>query len=68
VAKTPKTPGMTVYLQEEVSADADIAKLVHSMLEYTVLKDIVKLTENLLRSGCKEYYCCQGCRIRQGLL
>jgi DNA-directed RNA polymerase II subunit RPB1 len=45
VAKTPKTPGMTVYLQEEVSGDADIAKLVHSMLEYTVLKDIVKLTE-----------------------
>jgi len=45
VAKTPKTPGLTVYLQEEVSSDADIAKLVHSMLEYTVLKDIVKTTE-----------------------
>ena len=45
VAKTPKTPGLTVYLQESVSSDADIAKLVQSMLEYTVLGDIVKLTE-----------------------
>eukprot|EP00548_Thalassiothrix_antarctica_P002465 CAMPEP_0194143634 /NCGR_PEP_ID=MMETSP0152-20130528/12758_1 /TAXON_ID=1049557 /ORGANISM="Thalassiothrix antarctica, Strain L6-D1" /LENGTH=1743 /DNA_ID=CAMNT_0038843123 /DNA_START=23 /DNA_END=5254 /DNA_ORIENTATION=+ len=45
VAKTPKTPSLTVYLQEDVSSDADIAKLVHSMLEYTVLGDIVKLTE-----------------------
>lgn len=45
VAKTPKTPGLTVYLQEEVSSDADIAKLVHSLLEYTVLKDVVKKTE-----------------------
>ena len=34
-----------MYLQEEVSGDADIAKLVHSTLEYTVLGDIVKLTE-----------------------
>jgi len=45
VAKSPKTPGLTVYLQEEVSGDADIAKLVHSMIEYTVLGDVVKLTE-----------------------
>ena len=45
VAKSPKTPGLTVYLQEEVSGDADIAKLVHSTLEYTVLGDVVKLTE-----------------------
>lgn len=45
VAKTPKTPGLTIYLQEEVSGDADIAKLVHSMLEFTVLGDVVKLTE-----------------------
>ena len=46
VAKTPKTPGLTVYLQENVSGDdADIAKLVHSMLEYTVLGDVVKSTE-----------------------
>jgi DNA-directed RNA polymerase II subunit RPB1 len=45
VAKTPKTPGLTVYLREEVSGDADIAKLVHSNLEFTVLGDVVKLTE-----------------------
>eukprot|EP00550_Attheya_septentrionalis_P004519 CAMPEP_0198286032 /NCGR_PEP_ID=MMETSP1449-20131203/5209_1 /TAXON_ID=420275 /ORGANISM="Attheya septentrionalis, Strain CCMP2084" /LENGTH=1754 /DNA_ID=CAMNT_0043983651 /DNA_START=129 /DNA_END=5393 /DNA_ORIENTATION=- len=45
VAKTVKTPGLTVYLKDEVSGDADVAKLVHSMLEYTVLGDVVKLTE-----------------------
>lgn len=45
VAKTPKTPGLTVYLQEEVSGDRNVAELVVSMLEYTVLKDIVQRTE-----------------------
>jgi len=45
VAKTPKTPGLTVYLQEEVSGDQKIAELVVSMLEFTVLQDIVKRTE-----------------------
>lgn len=45
VAKTVKTPGLTIYLQESVSGDSDVAKLVHSTLEYTVLGDIVKLTE-----------------------
>ena len=45
VAKTVKTPGMTIYLQEHVSADADVAKLVHSMMEYTVLGDVVKVSE-----------------------
>lgn len=45
VAKTVKTPGLTIYLQESVSGDADVAKLVHSMIEYTVLGDISKLTE-----------------------
>jgi DNA-directed RNA polymerase II subunit RPB1 len=45
VAKTPKTPGLTVYLQEEVSSDKNVAELVVSMLEYTVLGDIVKRTE-----------------------
>jgi len=34
-----------VYLQECVIGDQDIAKLVHSMLEYTVLCDIAILTE-----------------------
>lgn len=45
VAKSPKTPGLTVYLQEEVSGDRNVAELVVSMLEFTVLKDIVKRTE-----------------------
>lgn len=45
VAKTPKTPGLTVYLQEEVSGDRNVAELVVSMLEFTVLGDIVKKTE-----------------------
>jgi DNA-directed RNA polymerase II subunit RPB1 len=45
VAKTPKTPGLTVYLQEEVSGDKNVAELVVSMLEFTVLGDIVKRTE-----------------------
>jgi len=45
VAKTMKTPGLTIYLNEEVSGDADVAKIVHSLIEYTVLGDLVKLTE-----------------------
>ena len=45
MAKTVKTPGLTVYLDESVSSDADIARLVCSTLEYTVLGDITKLTE-----------------------
>jgi DNA-directed RNA polymerase II subunit RPB1 len=45
VAKTVKTTGLTVYLGESVSSDADVARLVCSMLEYTVLGDITKLTE-----------------------
>jgi len=45
VAKTPKTPGLTVYLQEEVSGDKNVAELVVSTLEYTVLGDLVKMTE-----------------------
>ncbi len=34
-----------MYLQDHVSGDQDIAKLVHSTLEYTVLGDIATLTE-----------------------
>ena len=44
VAKTVKTPGLTVYLEENVSGDGDVAKYVHSLLEYTVLGDLVKET------------------------
>lgn len=45
VAKTVKTPGLTIYLQDHVSSDADVAKMVHSLIEYTVLGDVTKLTE-----------------------
>ncbi|EJK46059.1 hypothetical protein THAOC_35301 [Thalassiosira oceanica] len=45
VAKTVKTPGLTIHLKPQVSGDADIAKMVHSSIEYTVLGDVTKLTE-----------------------
>ncbi|GMI08152.1 hypothetical protein TrLO_g5004, partial [Triparma laevis f. longispina] len=45
VAKNPKTPGLTIYLQPEVSGDWDTAKGVLSALEYTLLKDITSVTE-----------------------
>jgi len=54
VAKHPKTPGLTIYLEEDVSGDQDIAKLVHSLLEYTVLGDVVKLTEIYYDPDIKE--------------
>jgi len=45
VAKTVKTPSLSIFLREEVSGDPDVASLVHSLIEYTVLGDIVKMTE-----------------------
>jgi DNA-directed RNA polymerase II subunit RPB1 len=36
---------LTIYLQEIVSDDKSIAELVVSLLEYTVLGDLVKRTE-----------------------
>jgi DNA-directed RNA polymerase II subunit RPB1 len=45
VAKTPKTPGLTIYLNEEVSGDKNIAELVVSLLEFTLLGSIVRKTE-----------------------
>lgn len=45
VAKTPKTPGLTVYLEESVSGDKNIAEMVVSTLEFTVLGDVVRKTE-----------------------
>lgn len=45
VAKTPKTPGLTIYLQEEVSGDKNVAEMVLSLLEFTVLGDVVRKTE-----------------------
>ena len=37
--------GLTIYLKDNVSSDADVAKVVHSLIEYTVLGDVTKLTE-----------------------
>jgi DNA-directed RNA polymerase II subunit RPB1 len=45
VAKSPKTPGLTVYLVDEVSSDKNVAELVVSLLEFTVLGDLVRKTE-----------------------
>lgn len=45
VAKTVKTPSLYICLNPEVSEDQDCAMTVHSLLEYTVLGDIVKQTE-----------------------
>ncbi|GKZ01276.1 hypothetical protein MPSEU_001078600 [Mayamaea pseudoterrestris] len=45
VAKTPKTPGLTVYLSEGVSGDKNVAELVVSLLEFTLLGSIVRKTE-----------------------
>jgi len=45
LAKNPKTPTLTVYLNKEVAADFDTAKKVQSVLEHTVLKDITTTTE-----------------------
>jgi DNA-directed RNA polymerase II subunit RPB1 len=45
VAKTVKTPGLTIYIKEEFSGDPDVASKVHSLIEYTILGDIVKMTE-----------------------
>ncbi|GAX18796.1 DNA-directed RNA polymerase II subunit RPB1 [Fistulifera solaris] len=45
VAKTPKTPGLTVYLPVMVSSDEKVAELVVSLLEFTVLGDLVRKTE-----------------------
>ena len=53
VAKTVKTPSLSIYLQEEVSGDPDVASLVHSLIEYTVLGDIVKMTEIFYDSDVK---------------
>jgi DNA-directed RNA polymerase II subunit RPB1 len=45
VAKSPKTPGMTIFLQQSVSTNQVVVNHVSSLLEYTVLGDIVRKTE-----------------------
>ncbi len=45
VAKTVKTPGLTIHLEDSVKGEIKQAELVQSLLEYTVLGDVVKLSE-----------------------
>jgi len=45
VAKTVKTPGLTIYLEDSVKGEIRQAELVQSLLEYTVLGDVVKMSE-----------------------
>ena len=45
VAKTIKTPSLSVYLTEEAAGDRERAKQVQSALEYTTLKTVTAATE-----------------------
>ncbi|KAA8901402.1 hypothetical protein TRICI_006078 [Trichomonascus ciferrii] len=45
VAKNIKTPALTVYLQDEVAADIERAKVVQSAIEHTSLKNVTLATE-----------------------
>ena len=45
VAKNIKTPAMTVYLQPEIAADIEKAKVVQSAIEHTTLKNVTSSTE-----------------------
>jgi len=45
VAKTVKTPGLTIYLKEGLQNDEEVANDVLSNIEYTVLQDVVQMTE-----------------------
>jgi DNA-directed RNA polymerase II subunit RPB1 len=54
VAKTVKTPGLTIYLEDSVKGEIKQAELVQSLLEYTVLGDVVKLSEIFYDPNVKE--------------
>jgi DNA-directed RNA polymerase II subunit RPB1 len=45
VSTPPRTPGLTVYLQDHICDDQDSANLMHSRLECIVMGDIAILTE-----------------------
>lgn len=45
VAKNIKTPALTVYLEKEVAADIEKAKIVQSAIEHTTLKNVTSATE-----------------------
>jgi DNA-directed RNA polymerase II subunit RPB1 len=45
VAKNIKTPALTVYLETEIAADIEKAKVVQSAIEHTTLKNVTSSTE-----------------------
>ncbi|KND98858.2 dna-directed rna polymerase ii largest subunit [Candidozyma auris] len=45
VAKNIKTPALTVYLDPDVAADIEKAKVVQSAIEHTTLKNVTSATE-----------------------
>lgn len=45
VAKNIKTPALTVYLEPEIAADIEKAKVVQSAIEHTTLKNVTSATE-----------------------
>ena len=45
IAKSVKTPSLTVYLQGDFSSTRDMAKLVQNKLEYTNLRAVTDMTE-----------------------
>lgn len=45
VAKNIKTPALTVYLETEIAADIEKAKVVQLAIEHTTLKNVTSLTE-----------------------
>ncbi|ODQ79999.1 hypothetical protein BABINDRAFT_36081 [Babjeviella inositovora NRRL Y-12698] len=45
VAKNIKTPALTVYLEPEIAADIEKAKVIQSAIEHTSLKNVTSATE-----------------------
>ena len=54
VAKTIRTPSLTIYLKDEYSKDMGKAKTIMSQLEYTKLQDIVAKTQIIYESDSGE--------------
>jgi DNA-directed RNA polymerase II subunit RPB1 len=45
IAKKPKTPALTIYLEKSVAFDAEAAKAVQAQLEYTILRSVTVRTQ-----------------------
>jgi DNA-directed RNA polymerase II subunit RPB1 len=45
IAKTPKTPSLTIYLNDKIASDVDAVTEIGLKLEYTVLGDIMLRSE-----------------------